>query len=125
MTGLLGLRLRLLFRMNLSGYTRDALGAAPIRFILIVVVGGGVILAISSLLGTLLSFGLRGSNPQDFLTPALAWGLSAAMVGIFFYALLTMVGTFTYRSDLSLLLLTPLPARLVLGEKLLAISGGF
>jgi ABC-2 type transport system permease protein len=125
MIGLLGLRLRLLLRMNLTGYTQEALGAAPIRFALIVIVGGGLVLAVASLLGSLLEFGLRGSNPQSFLTPALAWGLSAAMVGIFFYALLTLVGTFTYRSDLSLLLLTPLPARLVLAEKLLAISGGF
>lgn len=59
------------------------------------------------------------------LQPVLTTLGSAAVIVIFFYSFTSLIGTFTERRDLQLLLLAPIPPELVLGERILITSLGF
>jgi hypothetical protein len=119
---LLRLRLRLMARVGLRRYTRNAQLAAPFYL-------GGWLLAGVWFLGLLilpatqiLTFLLHNPRDRPFLTAWLAWGASSATVLVFFYAVLSLVAILTYRSDLKVLLLAPASPLVVLGEKLLSTS---
>src|SRR5438270_222509 len=122
---LLRLRLNLLLRWSLSRYTRSAKTAAPIRLIVMLL----LLLWFLSLLirsaTTILNSVLSGSQGRTIVAPFLAWGTSVTALIIFLYAIVTLAGTLTYRSDLKLLLLTPISPRVILAEKILAVSLGF
>jgi ABC-2 type transport system permease protein len=119
---LLRWRARLLLRSGLTRYTRSARKAAPARLIVGAVVAlwfiGFVLLPVTAALSSSFS----GSSGRRQLTPVLAWGTSATSAVIFFYAVLSLVGTLTYRNDLRLLLLTPISSRLIMGTKILSVS---
>jgi hypothetical protein len=55
----------------------------------------------------------------------MSWAASAATVGIFFYAGLTLAAALTHRNDVTMLLLSPLSSRIVLADRLLAVSASF
>jgi ABC-2 type transport system permease protein len=59
------------------------------------------------------------------LQPVLTTLGSAAVIVILFYSFTSLMGTFTERRDLQLLLLAPVSPELVLGERILVTSLGF
>ena len=122
---LMRLRHHLLLRLALARFTREAQRAAPARLVFILVLSFFGLLFLALAVSLVMLYGFPEKTARALIPNALAWGPSAAMVGIFFYSALTLVTRFTYRNDLSLLLLTPVSPRLVLAEKLFAVSGGF
>ncbi|HEX6507062.1 MAG TPA: hypothetical protein VF221_05460, partial [Chloroflexota bacterium] len=122
---LVRLRIRIFSRLLLARFTPEAQRAAPFRLAALLVLGGGALLLFGLTIGRVLAFAFHGQSARPLLIPALLWSPSAATVGIFFYAVLSLAATFTYRNDLSLLMLTPASPRLVLTDKLLAVSGSF
>lgn len=120
---LLRVRAILLMRRGTRRYTSRAKAAAPIRFGLTVT---AVVIVIATVIGPLSGLlALSKSMPASTLERTLATGSSASWLVIFFYALISMVALLTYRSDLNLLLLTPVSPRLVLAEKILSLALGF
>ncbi|MGI8554223.1 MAG: putative ABC transporter permease subunit [Dehalococcoidia bacterium] len=77
--------------------------------------------AVSFSLGGLLSGVVSGSAGRSILAPLLTWASSWAGLLIFLFAVPLTLGAFTIKSDLNLLLLTPLSPRLILAEKLAAL----
>ena len=73
----------------------------------------------------ILSSVLSGAAARTIVGQFLPWGTSVTALIIFLYAIVTLAGTLTYRSDLKLLLLSPVSPRLILAEKILAVSLGF
>lgn len=121
----LRLRARIFSRLLLPRFTPEAQRVAPYR-LLVMLIAGGLLLALFGItLGHFLSVAFNGQSLRPFLLPALVWSPTAAAVGIFFYAVLSLSATFTYRNDLSLLMLTPISPRVVLADKLLAVSASF
>lgn len=121
----LRLRARIFSRLLLSRFTPEAKRAAPYRLALLLLVGGALLALFGLTLGHLLTVAFTGQSLRPFLLPALVWSPTAAIVGIFFYAVLSLTATFTYRNDLSLLMLTPLSPRVVLADKLFAVCASF
>ena len=121
----LRLRARIFSRLLLSRFTPEAQRAAPYRLAAMLLLGGAALLLFGLTLGHLLLMAFNGQSLRPFLLPALVWSPTAAMVGIFFYAVLSLSATFTHRNDLSLLMLAPLPPRLVLADKLAAVCTSF
>lgn len=72
-------------------------------------------------LGSFLSGAVSGPQGQSLLTPLLELASTWGMLLLFFFALPLVLGGFTASSDLKLLLLTPLPPRLILAEKFLEL----
>ncbi len=121
----LRLRARILSRLLLPRFTPEAQRVAPYRLLAMLVVGGTLLSLFGITLGHFLSVAFNGQSLRPFLLPALVWSPTAAAVGIFFYAVLSLSATFTYRNDLSLLMLTPISPRIVLADKLFAVSASF
>jgi hypothetical protein len=121
----LRLRARLFSRLLLSRFTPEAKRAAPYRLVTVLLLGAPILLLFGVTLGRLLIFAFNGQSLRPFLLPALVWSPTAATVGIFFYAVLSLTATFTYRNDLSLLMLTPISPRVVLADKLFAVCASF
>jgi ABC-2 type transport system permease protein len=119
------LRLRIFSRLILPRFTAEAQRSAPYRLTMLVLLGSSFLFLVSMGLGFLLSRSLHGQVAGSYLFPAFVWAPTAAMIGIFFYAVLSVIGTFTYRNDLTSLMLTPISPRLVLTDKLLAVSMSF
>ncbi|GAC1634631.1 MAG: hypothetical protein NVS4B2_21510 [Chloroflexota bacterium] len=119
------LRYKLLVRSALNRYTRGARRAAPFRFLLALFIGVWILTALVVPADFLLTTALHGDQGRRDLTSWLAIASSGTIVLVFFYATLTLVGTFTYRSDLHLLLLTPISPRTVLASKIGGVSLGF
>lgn len=122
---LVGLRLRLLVRSASSRYTRGAKRVAPLRIIALIVI---VVWGLGTLAGPaafLLTSFLSTAAGRVAFGSVLALASSAATFVMIFYAFITLVGMMTYRSDLGLLLLAPISARLVMAEKLGSVSLGF
>jgi ABC-2 type transport system permease protein len=122
---LIRLRLRLLLRRTLTGYTREARIAAPLRLLLAIFLGMTFLGVLVVGLSVVLSLEVHGPHGLSLFGSSVTWGLSITGVFVFVYALLAMLALFTYSSDLDLLLLTPLSPRLILGDKLLTVTGGF
>jgi len=120
---LLRVRAILLMRRGTRRYSSRAKAAAPVRFGLTVAAAVIVIATIIGPLSGLLT--LSNSMPASTLERTLSTGSSASWLVIFFYALVSMVALLTYRSDLNLLLLTPVSPRLALAEKILSLALGF
>jgi hypothetical protein len=121
----LRLRARIFSRLLLSRFTPEAKRAAPYRLVAMLLLGGALLLLFGVTLGRLLTFAFNGQSLRPFLLPALVWSPTAATVGIFFYAVLSLTATFTYRNDLSLLMLSPISPRVVLADKLFAVCASF
>lgn len=121
----LRLRARIFSRLLLPRFTPEAQRVAPYRLLAMLLVGGTLLSLFGLTLGHFLSDAFTGQSLRPFLLPALVWSPTAAAVGIFFYAVLSLSATFTYRNDLSLLMLTPISPRLVLADKLFAVSASF
>ncbi|MGI8827907.1 MAG: putative ABC transporter permease subunit [Chloroflexota bacterium] len=119
------LRFKLLTRSALSRYTRSSRLAAPFRLGLVLLFAFWALFIVALPLALLLTSSLHGEEGRHALTAWLSFAGSGIAVLVFFYAILTLVGTFTYRSDLKLLLMTPLSPRLVLASKLGGVSLGF
>src|SRR5918912_1553292 len=102
------LRLRLLLRWSLSRYTRSAKAAAPIRLVVILLLLLWFLSMLIRSATTILNSVLSGPEARTIVAPFLAWGTSVTSLIIFLYAIVTLAGTLTYRSDLKLLLLTPI-----------------
>jgi len=122
---LLRLRLRLFLRRGTNRYTRSARLAAPLRVIgmivLILLFVGQITVFLTIVLGDVLG----EATGRLLITPILTAASAVVSVFIFLYAILAVVAALTYRSDLGLLLLTPLSPRLVLGEKFFTVAGSF
>jgi ABC-2 type transport system permease protein len=116
------LRLRLLLRRGLRTYSKNARVAAPIRLLLAALVAVWLVFALAAPIATWLLTSANGSQGRLFLTPVLSSGLSVVSVLIFFYGLLRLGMSLTSKSDLDLLLLTPLSPRVVMSEKVLTVS---
>jgi ABC-2 type transport system permease protein len=121
---LLRLRLKLLARGRATGGGRT--GRNPrntllLRTLVLIVVA--IIFATS--IGNVLSSVVSGPTGRLVLAPLLIWVSTWATVLLFLFAVPTVLATFTYSSDLRLLLLTPLSPRLLLGEKFILVYSGF
>lgn len=119
------MRLRLLSRLLLKSFTPEAQREAPLKLAAVVLLAGVSLFSVSVLLGFLFTRALLGQPAGPFFLPPMSWGTSSALVGIFFYAALTLSSALTNRNELMLLLLSPLPPRIVVADRLLAISGSF
>lgn len=122
---LLRLRVRLLLRRGVRRYTRSARLAAPLRSLALLVVVLAFLAQMIVVLTLALGGALSGDQGRRLIEPLLAAASFTATLLIFLYGMLAVVAALTYRSDLGLLLLTPLPPRLVLGEKLFSVGGSF
>jgi ABC-2 type transport system permease protein len=120
---LVRLRLRLLVRTLTPGSGRTG-GRRGTPALLRIGIVAAVALLLATALATLLRQVVSGPQGRVLLTPLLSWGAAAATLMLFLLGVPLMLGAFTYRSDLSLLLLTPLAPRLILGEKFLSLWGG-
>jgi Putative ATP-binding cassette len=119
------LRLRLMSRLLLGRFTDESKRAAPFRLAAAVTASTVALLLVSWVLGILFVKSLQGQPAGPFFLPAITWAASAAAVGIFFYAGLTLSAALTQRNDLTMLLLAPLSPGVVLADRLLAVSGSF
>lgn len=119
------LRRTLLFRATLTRYTRSARLAAPVRVAVMGIVALWLLGVLVLPIGLVMTASLQGEEGKRALASWLGTVGSAAVFLIFFYAVLALIGTLTYRSDLRLLLMTPVSPRLILGEKILGTSLGF
>ncbi|MDQ2741088.1 MAG: hypothetical protein M3Z66_02130 [Chloroflexota bacterium] len=122
---LLRLRGRLLLRSALGSYSRRGRRAAPVRLLFFAIAAIWLIYIVVLPLTRHLGATSAGSGGRASLTPSLVSSLSLLPALIFFYGVLVVLGTLTYRSDLRLLLLTPAPVRLIMGMKILTVSLDF
>jgi hypothetical protein len=122
---LLRLRARLMSRLLLSNFTAAELRSAPYRLAFVGLLALLGMFTVSTSLGFLFVRALQGQPAGPFFLPAMSWAASAAAVGIFFYAGLTLAAALTHRNDVTMLLLSPLSPRVVLGDRLLAVSASF
>lgn len=119
------LRFKLLMRSTLTRYSRSARLAAPVRFVFTALIALWILAALVLPAGYLLTSTLHGRQGRAALISWLGTATSGVTFLMFFYGVLTLVGTFTYRSDLKLLLMTPVSTRLILATKIMGVSFGF
>lgn len=122
---LVRLRVRLLLRSTSSRYTRQSKRAGPFRVLATVAI---VVWGLATLAGPaafLLTSLLATTAGRAAFGSLLALASSAATFVMIFYAFIVLVGMLTYRSDLGLLLLAPVSPRIIMAEKLAAVSLGF
>ncbi|MDQ2743847.1 MAG: hypothetical protein M3Z66_16340 [Chloroflexota bacterium] len=119
------LRMRLAIRAMVSRYTRKSRRVAPIRLAVGVLILGWVLITLVVPMSYFLAHFLSRPGSRAEIGSWLELGSSLSLFVTFFYAFVTLIGTMTYRSDLSLLLLTPVSPRVILTEKLLGVSLGF
>lgn len=120
----LGLLLRLRARGLRRPRTRGRAGSAaprgrPVwtRYLALVVVAALIAFFGTSLLLTVVG----GTVGRLLLGPLLIWTSTAATLFVFLLAIPLVLATFTYNSDLKLLLLTPLSPRLLMVEKVVSL----
>lgn len=118
---LLRWRLTLLWR---GATGRGATGRASRAPLLRWVILGAFMVFIAVALSRLLGGVAAGPLGRLLFEPILVWASSAVSLLLFLFAVPAVLATFTYRSDLRLLLLTPLSPRLILSEKFLVLYGG-
>ena len=107
---LLQLRLRLLLRGGSSG--RGGPSSRRTSVLVRVIVLAALALWLSFTVSGLLSRVVSGPLGRLLLAPLLTWLSSWGTLLLFLLAMPTVLGALTYRSDLKLLLLTPLSPRL-------------
>src|SRR5437763_7449674 len=120
---LLQLRLRLLLRGGSSG--RGGPSSRRTSMLVRVIVLAALALWLSFTVSGLLSRVVSGPLGRLLLAPLLTWLSSWGTLLLFLLAMPTVLGALTYKSDLKLLLLTPLSPRLILAEKFCSVLGGF
>lgn len=113
------LRLRLLLRLGATPRAANSGRRTLIRLGVFALIAIFAAFSLANLLTGVLS----GPMGQALLAPALVLASTWATLMLFLFSILAMLGALTYRSDLKLLLLTPLSPRLVLAEKYLAVYG--
>ena len=117
---LLRLRLTLLTRGAARGRSGRSGRSGLIRWGVL----GLLMLLIAVGLAGLLSGIASGPFGRALVGPILVWASSSVTLLLFLYAVPAVLAACTYRSDLRLLLLTPLSPRLIVGEKFLLLYGG-
>jgi ABC-2 type transport system permease protein len=117
--------LALLLRLHLSSLRRAPAGRsgraqrlpAWSRYAVLLLVAGLIVANLGSRLVDLVG----GAAGRALLSPILTWASSTAMLLLFLFAIPLAVATFTYRSDMRLLLLTPLSPRVIMLEKFILV----
>ena len=113
---LLRLRLRTLRRAPAGRSGRAQRLPGWSRYLLLLLVAGVIV---ANLAGRVDLVG--GAAGRVLLSPVLTWASSTAALLLFLFAIPLAVATFTYRSDLRLLLLTPLSPSVIMLEKFVQV----
>lgn len=116
------IRARLHMLLHPAPGRRGATTARPHLGLLRYAVIAGVVEFVAFSLASRLVDVVGGATGRLVLAPLLTWVSSAATVMVFLFAIPAVLATYTYNSDLRLLLLTPLSPRLIMIEKFLYVN---